>query len=126
MSIYCLISFHIFRHWTADAKKNINPTSPDYEKRCDTCSTELGSGGLSSPNSQSILPQTQTTTLVSPIKSFSYLFYTAMNPPQTRLKPPNAVDLAMDMPLSRIVNTGNNQPITNSKIATVIQHHSHQ
>ena len=36
ISIKCLILFQIFGHWTADVKKNINLTSPDYEERCDT------------------------------------------------------------------------------------------
>jgi len=35
-----------------------------------------------------------------------------MNPLQTSLKPPNAVELAMDLVLSKLANTGNNQPTT--------------
>jgi len=31
-----------------------------------------------------------------------------MNPAQTSLNPPNAVELAMDLLLSRLANTGNN------------------
>jgi len=33
ISIKCLTPFHIFRHWPADVKKNINLSSPDCEEK---------------------------------------------------------------------------------------------
>jgi len=63
---------------------NINPTSPGYEKSCNTVQQKWEYRRLSSPNSHSH-PHTQA--LVSPIKSFSNLLY-ATKPSWKRLNPP--------------------------------------
>jgi len=98
--------------WTLDCwceEKTSIPLVQIMNEICDTLSTEVWSGGLSSPNPQSILPNSNCSL---PDK---VIFQFTMNAPQTSLKPPNAVDLAMYLLLSRLPNTGNNQPITSLK-----------
>jgi len=68
---------------------------------CDTVTNKVGSGGLSPPNSQSVIPNS-----IFPDKVSFQFFEYYYEPSPYKLKiPPNAVDLAMDLLLSRPANT---------------------
>jgi len=98
--------FHIFEHWTVDVKKKISILLVQIIKRCGTVQKKY-------LNSQEIPANSSSSLHDKVIFQFILCYY---EPSPNKLKAtPNDVDLAMDLLLSRPINTGENQPITNLK-----------
>jgi len=93
-------------------RKNINLTSPDYEEKVWHCSKQVGAVGMTPSNPQWIPPKSSSSL---PDKvNIQFCVYNYESPKQTWANP-NAVDLTMDLLLSRPANTGQEQPLTHLK-----------